>query len=117
SRFAFQYDPFELSCALKPFAIQHLLDRGYDEIVYLDADMRLYNRLDAVFRGLEEHSIVLTPHLLRPFPQDGAFPGEDLFLAAGPFNAGFLAIRKDAIGNDFIRWWSGHLQADCYKDM
>ncbi len=116
-RFAFQYDPFELSCALKPFAMRHLLDRGYEKIVYLDSDMRVYGPLKEVFDGLDTHSLVLTPHLLRPFPPDGGHPGEDLFLMAGTFNAGFLALNNGPSGTQFLDWWGDHLKTQGHKDL
>lgn len=116
-RFAFQYTPFELSCALKPFAMRHLCELGYEEIVYLDADMRLLSPLDEVFKALKTDSIVLTPHLIKPFPADGGRPGEDLFLMAGTFNAGFLAIHQDDASKDFLDWWARRLQAECFVDL
>lgn len=116
-RFAFQYTPFELSCALKPFAMSHVLRQNYDEVVYLDGDMRLLGRLEEVWRLLNENSIVLTPHLIRPFPQDGGHPGENLFLMAGTFNAGFLALRNDADASAFLAWWSKKMESECYKDL
>jgi hypothetical protein len=116
-RMAFQYTPFELSCALKPFALQHVRDRGYTEIVYLDADMQLYRPLQAVFEALQTESIVLTPHLLRPYPDDGQQPGEDLFLIAGTFNAGLVAVRSDETGTAFLTWWAQRLRTQCHQDM
>lgn len=116
-RFAFQYTPFELSCALKPYAIEYLIDRQYDEIVYLDSDMRLYAPLDEVFSALDDHSIVLTPHLLREYPDDGERPGEELFLMAGTYNAGFFAVRNDATTSSFVRWWVRKLEKQGYKDL
>lgn len=116
-RFAFQYTPFELSCALKPFAMRYLCEQGYDEIVYLDADMRIFNPLESVFEALSVDSIVLTPHLIRPFPDDGGRPGEDLFLMAGTFNAGFLAIRRDDVSAMFLSWWMRRLKTDCFVDL
>jgi hypothetical protein len=116
-RFAFQYTPFELSCALKPAAIKYAIDQGYDDVVYLDADMRLLGPLEEVWSALQNDSIVLTPHLIRPFPNDGQRPGEDLFLMAGTFNAGFLAIRNSNVAAAFLNWWTDRLAYQCYKDL
>lgn len=117
NRFTFQYTPFELSCALKPYAMQHLVDRGYQEVVYLDSDMRLYHPMKEVFAALEKHAIILTPHILKPYPEDGARPGEELILSAGTFNAGFLALRSDATGTGFLQWWSRRLYRDGHRDL
>ena len=116
-RFSFQYTPFELSCALKPFAIAELLRRGYDEVVYLDGDMVVYGPLTDVFQSLERHSIVLTPHLIRPLPADGQRPHESAFLVSGTYNAGFLAVRAGETTSEFIAWWQGMCQRQCIVDL
>jgi hypothetical protein len=95
ARYSFQYTPFELSCAIKPHIMRRLLDMGYQEVVYLDADMAVYGPLVEVFESLARHSIVLTPHLLEALPDDGKRPHERAFLVSGTFNAGFLALRAD----------------------
>ncbi len=116
-RFAFQYTPFELSCALKPFVISEVLDRGYDEVAYLDGDMVIYGPLTEVFNAFEHDSIVLTPHLLKPLPVDGKRPDETAFLISGTFNAGFLAVRNDANTQSFILWWKQMCLRNCYVDL
>ncbi|MBU6236759.1 MAG: glycosyltransferase [Planctomycetes bacterium] len=116
-RFVFQYTPFELSCALKPFAMKYLCDFGYEEILYLDADVRVLSSLSEVFLALTTDSILLTPHLIKPYPDDGGRPGEDAFLMSGIFNAGFLAIRKDDVSGEFLAWWMRRLQSECFIDF
>jgi hypothetical protein len=115
-RFAFQYTPFELSCALKPFAMSYLIEQGYDEVVYLDGDMRVYDRMSCVFDALSDQSIVLTPHLLKPLPNDNLHPHESAFLSAGTFNAGFLAVSGRSAGRDFLNWWKSMMLKHCIID-
>ena len=55
--FSFQYTPFELSCALKPHLLRHVIDQGYDEVVYLDGDMRVYGPLASAFAALEHSAL------------------------------------------------------------
>src|SRR5258708_3762433 len=39
-RFSFQYTPFELSCALKPFALEAVLSRTQaDGVIFVDSDI------------------------------------------------------------------------------
>lgn len=116
-RFAFQYTPFELSCALKPFAMQRVLDQGCEQVTFIDADLALYAPLASITQALQSHSIALIPHLHRPLPRDGRKPIENNFLNAGTFNGGLLACRDDAVGRDFLQWWQQHLQRDCYVDV
>lgn len=116
-RFAFQYTPFELSCALKPYVMARLLERGYERVVYLDGDLCLYGPLAALDAALDTGSLALTPHLHRPLPRDGRKPAENNYLNAGTFNGGLLACRNDDTGRNFLQWWQSHLRHDCYVDV
>lgn len=115
--FTFQYTPFELSCALKPHLLRHVMNHGYDEIVYLDGDMRIYGPLTPVFDALGGATLVLTPHLLAPLPDDDERPHEQAFLVSGTYNAGFLAVRSDARSRRFLDWWSSMVAVRCYTDL
>ncbi len=116
-RFSFQYTPFELSCALKPHLLRHVLDQGYDEVVYLDGDMMVYGPLVSVFEALGRSSLVLTPHLLTPLPDDGERPHEQAFLVSGTYNAGFLAVRRDGTTGRFLDWWTAMVAQRCITDL
>lgn len=116
-RFSFQYTPFELSCALKPFAIAEVIRRGYDEVIYLDGDMSVYGPLTDVFQSLQRNSIVLTPHLLKPLPADGQRPHESAFLVSGSYNAGFFAVRASPTTSEFLAWWQEMCQRQCIVDL
>src|SRR5436305_8361176 len=41
-RFCFRYTILELSTALKPWMFEQLFARGYDRVIYLDPDIRIY---------------------------------------------------------------------------
>ena len=92
-RMALRYEPFELAMALKPWLLRHLLERD-EQVVYLDADIRVFAPLDPVVEALEAHDIVLTPHFLDPVALDGKHPTESEITKAGAYNAGFLALRR-----------------------
>lgn len=115
--FSFQYTPFELSCALKPHLLRHVMGQGYDEVVYLDGDMAVYGPLASVFAVLERSSLVITPHLLAPLPDDGERPHEQAFLVSGTYNAGFLAVRRDDTTARFLDWWTAMVARRCITDL
>jgi hypothetical protein len=104
-RFAFQYTAFELSCALKPFVLEHLAKRGIEKLIYLDADIQVYHRLDPIFEQLERHDILLTPHLATPLPLDRFLELTRDIRWKGTYNAGFVAVKKAAATSDFLSWW------------
>ncbi|MGZ8358855.1 MAG: hypothetical protein ACXWVF_19800, partial [Telluria sp.] len=115
--FTFQYTILELNTAVKPWALEHLLDEGYSEVLYIDPDIYLYRPLDEVMAPLAEGaSIVLTPHLLAPYDDDRN-PTERSIRVAGTYNLGFCAIGEQPATRSFLRWWQGKLARDCVVDV
>ena len=99
---AFKYDILELNTNVKPTFLTTLLNRGADEVVYLDPDIFIYRELSPVFDALENYAIVLTPHALSPFPDPQS---EVTLLSAGVFNLGFIAVRNSPEARRFLSWW------------
>ena len=85
------YDGFELSCALKPWLLRHLL-RDAGAALYLDSDILVCDSLEHIAGRASARGLVLSPHRLEPPPADGLAPDEDSFLRLGQFNGGFLAV-------------------------
>ncbi len=87
------YSVLELSTAVKPWLLRHLLnERGVERITYLDPDIEVRDSLEEVDALLREHHLVLNPHLTSPMPRDGAKPSESDILIAGSFNLGFVGL-------------------------
>lgn len=115
--FHFKYTILELSTAVKPYAFEFLYHRfGLDGILYLDPDIKVYNRLDCVLHSLERCSIVLTPHLTDAL-DDGHRPGELDILRSGTYNLGFIGITKTEQSNRFLKWWQARLYEHCVVDL
>lgn len=110
-RMAFQYTPFELTCALKPFLLKHLLSE-HETVVYLDADTCLFHQLESIEYALDDYDIILTPHLTKS-ENSGS---ENRIRNAGTLNGGFLGIKKSGNSNRFIDWWSERCRYECYID-
>ena len=66
-RMAAAYDVTELSTAVKPWLLHHLLQRdGVDPITYLDPDIWSLTRSRRSRSWRVEHGVVLTPHFTGP---------------------------------------------------
>ncbi len=116
--FCFQYGILELNCAAKPYLLRHVLQQpGISTVLYLDSDTFVYRELTEVLGLLEQHSIVLTPHLIADAEDDGRKPGERHVMDSGIYNAGFLGLRNDAAVARFIDWWSQRCYDKCIEDV
>lgn len=103
-----RYDDFEYAVSFKPTLLRRLLER--DRLaLYLDADLYVVDRLNGIEEGLGAASIGLTPHLVRPLPEDGLQPRTVSILRAGAFNTGFVAVRATEEAEAFLRWWEERL--------
>jgi glycosyltransferase involved in cell wall biosynthesis len=115
--FLFQYTVLELNTAVKPWAIEHLLDKGYENVIYIDPDIYVYRPLEEVVALLRQGSdIVVTPHLLAPIT-DEKTPSELDIRRSGTYNFGFCAVRKAQNTYDFLHWWQSKLTRDCVVDL
>jgi len=104
------YDILELSTAVKPWLLQHLLNND-GVVCYLDPDIEVFGSLAPVESLARRHSIVLTPHTTTPLPRDGLLPSEKTIRLAGVFNLGFIAVSRDA--DSFLSWWAARLRREC----
>jgi glycosyltransferase involved in cell wall biosynthesis/SAM-dependent methyltransferase len=113
-RMAALYDVMEFATSVKPWLLETLLDAGSAEIIYLDPDIQVFDRLDDLAAGAREHGIVLTPHVTAPLPRDGCKTDETSILAAGIYNMGFIAVGQGS--RPFLQFWKKRLLRECRLD-
>jgi hypothetical protein len=113
-QFYFRYTILELNTAVKPWAIAWLFqEKGYDQVVYLDADIMVYAPLCEVEKTLADGAFaVLIPHLTGPLSDDRR-PSELDILRAGTYNLGFLALARHDNLLPFLQWWQNKLEFSC----
>lgn len=110
------YDVMELSTAVKPWLLRHML-REHDDgggIAYMDPDIQVQSRMAELEAVLVEHAIVLTPHVLEGMPRDGRKPSETDILMAGVYNLGFIGMSGRDDAHRMLDWWSERLLKDCH---
>jgi hypothetical protein len=113
----FQYSILELNTAVKPWAIEYLLARGYDIAIYVDPDVYFYRTMaDAQSALLSGTGILLIPHLSAPVT-DAKTPSELDILRTGAYNLGFCAVRESPDTRRFLRWWQKKLERNCVVDL
>ena len=111
-----QYDIVEFSTSVKPFYFLHFLRApiSAEMVIYLDPDTMVFDSFEKIESEIKNNSILLTPHSLTPIPRDGKWPQDNLFLNAGVYNLGFLAVRNVPSAIEFIEWWASCLESMGY---
>jgi hypothetical protein len=114
-RFIFQYNVYEGSSGCKGQLLQYMLEKYVDgqNFIYLDSDIKVYAPFTELFKELQKHPIILTPHHVR-FPENIDEELTEWYRNYGLYNAGFLAIRKSKEADSFISWWVRRLNRFSY---
>lgn len=112
-----RYDVLELSTAVKPWLLSHLLSQQMSPITYLDPDIRIYAPLDGLDAAAAVHGVVLTPHNTTPLPDDGKRPNQTDILLAGVYNLGYVSLSASSETDRLLRWWGQRLLNDCRVDI
>ncbi len=110
--FLFQYTPFELCCALKPYCLLHALDGGAERALFLDGDMFVAQPFLTDLDAEWMNGILATPHLRTPDVETDFV----YFLRTGHFNAGFLGARNTPEARSLLSWWAERVEKHCYRD-
>lgn len=115
----FRHRVVEICTAAKGPALEHFLGKeGHDKVIYLDPDIMVFDSLEKISTLLDEHDIVLTPHLLRPMNELRAVVDNEICaLKHGVFNLGFVAAANRGQGREFASWWCERLYDFCYDDI
>jgi len=100
---ASKYRGDELRWACKPLLLEHLLDNGFDRVIYLENDISFYRSPDFIFSLLERHSVILTPHYYPTDPEKDQHWLESNF-RVGLYNAGFVGVSRSGI--HAMQWWA-----------
>lgn len=112
-----QYTVLEANTAVKPYVLRYIFEtHGIDRLLYLDPDIWVMSRLDAVWEALDRGSVVLTPHLRSPY-RDDRKPREIDILCSGTYNLGFVALRRGETASKLLDWWASKTENDCVVDF
>ena len=108
-----RYDPFELTCNLKPFFAAHIFENNshLQRLIYLDSDMYVFGN----FVQLTEAAITLSPHRTKNI---GQIPGKEIDNSLnryGVYNAGYFELRRKKEAFAFLDWWKMLMEKSAFN--
>ncbi len=118
AQMAFRCEREELSYALTPHLLRHLLGRGdLDAVLFLKQESLVVGDLGPVLAPLVDGGVVLTPHLLGPLHGADGVERERLVSCSGVFNGGVLGVARRDPGPAFLDWWAERIGDECVYDI
>lgn len=111
-----KYTILEMNTAIKPFFLEYFCCLGYRNVFYFDPDIMFFQSLHDWEERLESFDVILTPHALKPYPEE-AQPNDLDIMRAGTFNLGFIAIRNTENALNLCHWWQRKLFDQCVVQL
>jgi glycosyltransferase involved in cell wall biosynthesis len=113
---AMRYSVLELSTAVKPWLLRHLMGQTGRPVTYLDPDIKIYGSLKTLDDQAAAHGVVLIPHNSEPIPPDDRMPSQVDIMIAGIYNLGYVSLAPGREVEDLLDWWADRLERDCRVD-
>ena len=113
---AMRYSVLELSTAVKPWLLRHLMGETGRPVTYLDPDIKIYGSLKPLDDLAAAHGVVLIPHNNEPIPPDDRMPSQVDIMIAGIYNLGYVSLAPGREVEDLLDWWADRLERDCRVD-
>jgi hypothetical protein len=113
---ALTYTVLELSTAVKPWLLRHLMGQTGGPVTYLDPDIKIYGSLRPLDELARRHGVVLIPHNSEPIPTDGRKPSQIDIMLSGVYNLGYVSLAPRADVDRLMDWWAERLRYDCRVD-
>lgn len=114
---SFKYDLTEFCTSIKAASFSYFIEKtAYEKIIYLDPDIYIYSSLNPIYEMLENHSIVLTPHITNIQDVFLGDRSESGLMSTGVFNLGFCGVKRSFATKKLISWWHERLLDKCYID-
>lgn len=110
------YNIAEICTVVKPKLFLHFYKNNNDTVLYIDPDIKVFSEFKEVFSNLENHDVVLTPHICSPTGEVGHPLDKDL-MRTGIYNLGFLATKNSEEVINFVKWWDKRVRAFGYHDL
>src|SRR4051794_2842924 len=107
----FREDPAQVVISAKAELLAHLLERGHDAALFLDADMLVLGGLGRLLTPVRRHAVTLTPHRLGPW---AAIEDDIGLLRSGTYNSALVGVAARPEGLDFLAWWRDRLSEHCH---
>lgn len=113
---AFKYNLTEFCTSIKPKSISYFLDEGYERVMYLDPDTFFFNDIEKIFEMLDNHEVILSPHLIHLPSKESVDLPERVFLNCGTYNLGFIAVKDSPEVRSILNWWNSRLMEYAFND-
>ena len=110
---SFKYSVIELTTSLKPWIALTLL-RTSQKVVFFDPDVMVYDNINVIIEGLDQHPVIITPHYLKPRMNE--LIDDIKLMRFGQYNLGFFGVNNSSESKEFLGWWSERCLADGYDD-
>lgn len=96
--------------SIRPRAILHAFEEGFDEVVLLGADTEFFSPPFDFMNALHSADMVVTMYTYEPYNDEKAYPNNAQTIEVGQIQADMIGFRKTASTIKFLNWLAGQLE-------
>lgn len=98
-------------CAIRPKVVLDAFNRGYEQVLFLGADVVFFSDPDYIFNYTED--VIITPHITQPLPEDGRFPSNETIAWSGYLNSDVVLWNATPNTKKFLEWQATIQETKC----
>lgn len=107
------YNKLETICSLRARVVLDAFEKGYQKVIFLGAKVEFFKYPRKMINHLDDHSAVVTPHILEPLPEDGLFPANASVSFTGHISTDVIGFRNSPEIIRFLTWQDEIMKTKC----
>lgn len=107
------YNKLETICSLRARVVLDAFKKGYQKVIFLGAKVEFFKYPREMIDHLDDHSAVVTPHILEPLPEDGLFPANASVSFTGHISTDVVGFRNNPEIIRFLTWQDEIMKTKC----
>ncbi|VVM07035.1 hypothetical protein MAMC_01409 [Methylacidimicrobium cyclopophantes] len=100
-----KYELAEAISSLTPFGFRQLFAEGFEWVLYLDSEIKVYSEFKELEEMALESSLIVTPYFTSETLESGLRWKEGMLRNLGSLSTGFIALKQTSEIASFLDWW------------
>lgn len=107
------YNTLTRICSLRARVVLDAFERGNKNVIFCGAKIKFFDRPLELENAIEHFNAVVTPHIMKPLPEDGKFPSNEQVSFTGHVSTDLVAFKNTPDIVEFLQWQDEIMKTKC----
>lgn len=108
-----KYNELTRICSLRARVVLDAFERGNDNVIFCGAKLKFFDKPLELENAIEHFNAVVTPHIMKPLPEDGKFPSNEQVSFTGHVSTDLVAFKNTPEIVEFLEWQDEIMKIKC----